>query len=165
MKKEYDLKMKKASSEYLRKNVTLLKKENPRKAYRVLKRMGAPPGENQEEGMFKLANHQAENLSDQESVDRIANHFSKISEEYPPLDVELLPQEIKKKLKDPKDVPFMSRWKTMNLLLKTKLPQSTVPFDIPAKLTKEFANEISVPLSKIFQKIINTEKFASELED
>ena len=78
IRKEYDNKMRKATAKYLKKNVSLLKHENPRRAYKILKNMGAPPAENHENGAFSLSNHVEENLTAQQSVDRIAHHFAKI---------------------------------------------------------------------------------------
>ena len=152
IKKEYDRKMKKASTEYLKRNVSLLKQTNPRKAYKILKQMGAPPGENKEDGMFSLSSHVADNLTPQESVNRIADHFTKISKEYPSLELTLLPEEIKERIRHikPEDIPYISRWTIENTIRKTKIPHSTVPHDIPSRLTKEFAHELSVPLSVIF---------------
>ena len=45
LKKNYDLKYKKAARKYIDKNVADLKYENPGKAYSTLKRMGAAPGD------------------------------------------------------------------------------------------------------------------------
>ena len=53
--------------------------------------MGAPPGSCESEGTFTLQNHQEQNLSTEESIEKIAQYFAQISQEYPPLDLECLP--------------------------------------------------------------------------
>ena len=108
--------------------------------------------------MFSLSNHVSENLTFQQSVNRIANHFTKISQEYPPLEFNLLPEKIRDQVNQikPGDIPFISRWTVENMIRKTKLPHSIVPLDIPPKITKEFAHELSVPLSVIFNETLNT---------
>jgi hypothetical protein len=82
---KYDRKFQNASSNYLQKNVTELKHSNPGKSYSILKRMGAPPGESNDEGSFTLLNHRELNLSTEESIEHIAQYFAQISQEYPPL--------------------------------------------------------------------------------
>ena len=47
-------KLKKAGRNYIQKNVTALKIENPSKAYSFLKKMSAKPGDCEESGSFNL---------------------------------------------------------------------------------------------------------------
>ena len=98
LKEKFNLKMKQAVKNHLDKNVRALKESDPGKAYTTLKRMGSQPGDYLDDGTFSLANHLEENLTKQESVDRIASHFSKISQEYPPFDAMKIPIEVNKKL-------------------------------------------------------------------
>ena len=86
---EYTKKIEKASCEFLRKNVESLKDTNPGKAYSILKKMGAMPGECENSSNFTLPGH--ENLSPTEAAEKIAEHFSQISREFPPLSNNLLP--------------------------------------------------------------------------
>ena len=60
--------------------------------------MKAPPGESEDEGSFTLQTHLDQNLSTEESIEKIANFFAKISQEYPPLDQNLLPKRVRVKL-------------------------------------------------------------------
>ena len=78
--------------------MTALKLENPGKAYKILKRMGAKPGDCQDEGTFNLQNHIEANMSPEESAESVANHFSKISQEYSPLNEANLPPRVHKRL-------------------------------------------------------------------
>ena len=54
--------------------------------------MGAQPGDMLGDGSFSLLNHIEANLSNQESVEKIADHFARISQEYPPFDSDKLSQ-------------------------------------------------------------------------
>ena len=92
---------KKAGRKYILKNVTVLKLENPGKAYKILKRMGAQLGDCQDEGAFSLQNHIEANMSPEESAESIANHFSKISQEYSPLNEANLPPRVLEKINLP----------------------------------------------------------------
>ena len=69
LKQNFDFKLKKASTDYLKKNVTQLKHTNPKKAYSILKRMCSP--EENDSNSFSLKNHVDQNLSIQQSVDKI----------------------------------------------------------------------------------------------
>ena len=63
--------------------------------------MAAMPGDCSDEGSFDLLSHLEDNLSVEESIERIANHFSQISQEFPPINVDLLPEKVKTKICQP----------------------------------------------------------------
>ena len=65
-----------------------LKETQPGKAYKILKDMGAQPGDCTD-------NHQVENLSDKQCAEHIANHFASISQDYKPLDLTLIQDRVK----------------------------------------------------------------------
>jgi hypothetical protein len=52
---------KKAAAKYLAKNVASIIKDNPGKACKVLKQVGSRPGDCQQGGSFRLANHSQQN--------------------------------------------------------------------------------------------------------
>ena len=89
---KFDKKYKRAANDHLEKNVRSLKEENPGKAYGVLKKMGAQPGDCLDEGSFRLTDHVEANLSLAESAEKIAEHFAAISQLYQPLDISKLPK-------------------------------------------------------------------------
>ena len=94
LKGKYDLLFKKAASDYLDKSVRTLMEDDPRTAYKCLKRLAAQPGENESEGDFTLKSHQDANLTGEESLERIAQHFANISQEFTPLDNRSLPPDV-----------------------------------------------------------------------
>ena len=155
LKKEFDQKFKIAAEKFLEKNVLELKNSDPGKAYATLKRMGAQPGDNLEDGNFAILQHLEENLTDQQSVERIAEYFCKISQEYPALDASNLSETVQKKLKNrlKAKIPYVSRYKVENMIRKAKKTKSGVPGDLPAVLTKEFGPELAAPLSTIYNNI------------
>ena len=70
--------------------------------------MAAQPGDCSDEGSFTLSSHLEDNLTSEQSIERIAQHFAEISQEFPPLNFDLLPEQVKAKLNkpvDPKEVP------------------------------------------------------------
>ena len=96
--KQFQLKYKKAAEKYLTKNTEDLKQSNPGQAYRILKKLGAHPGDSTDDNTFTLPSHLSANLSAEESAERIAEHFSAISQEFSPLDTNNLPSRVKVKL-------------------------------------------------------------------
>ena len=70
----------------------------------MTKKMAAQPGDHPDEGSFTLLSHVEENLTAEESIEKIAQHFASISQEFPPLDYNLLPAEVQAKLDQPAGV-------------------------------------------------------------
>ena len=95
LKEEFDIKEQKATN-FLEKNVTEIKNTNPSKAYSIMKKLGGIPGESENQSGFVLPNHEKQNLSIQESSEAIADHFAKISQEFPPLRKDKLPNFVQK---------------------------------------------------------------------
>jgi hypothetical protein len=161
LKDKYDKKLKNAASNYMQKHVTELKQSNPGKSYSILKRMGAPPGSCNEEGTFTLLNHSDQNLSTEESIEHIAQYFAQISQEYPPLDPDSLPQRVRDVLNssDISEEPKLSILDVSEQIRKSKKPKSGVPGDLPKKVTEKFHAELARPLTKIYQKIISSKEW------
>ena len=86
VKKEFDKKYKAAAARYIRTKVEDLKEAEPGKAYNILKTLGSQPGCT-EDLTFSLPGHKEQNLSDEECANRIAEHFAKVSAEFPPLNL------------------------------------------------------------------------------
>ena len=159
LKKLYNEKYEKAAKSYLEKNVRSLKEDDPGKAYKSLKKMAAQPGDCSDEGTFQLQSHMEDNLTEDDSVEKISVHFSQIRQEFPPLNVDLLPDDVKAKLKSPSnqnEMPQLSDYQVYEQLRKSKKPRSNVPGDLPRRLVKEFAPEIAAPAGRIFRNIMNT---------
>ena len=123
--------------------------------------MGAPPGSCNEEGTYTLQNHKDNNLSTEESIEEIANYFAQISQEYPPLDPQALPERVRQKLDelDPPDVPQLSENEVKEKLRTSKKPKSGVPGDLPKKLVEKFYAELAVPMTTIYQKIVSSKEW------
>ena len=156
---EFQIKFKKAAKKYIEKNSTALKQENPGKAFATLRKMGAQPGDCGDEGSFSLQNHIEANMSIEDCTEAIANHFSAISQEYPPLNIANLPPELQHKLNLPisqEILPKISEEAVYKKMKTSKKSKSLVPGDIPKALINECSPELSVPVCKIFQNILRT---------
>ena len=150
---KFEVKYKTAAEKYMRKNIDELKHTNPGQAYSILKKMGAQPGDCTDSNTFTLPNHQAANLTNEQSAEAIAAHFAHISQEFPPLDVKLLPQRVQTKLSLSSNPPVITVKETQDMIIGCKKPKSGVPGDLPRIITKEFADELATPMSRIFNSI------------
>ena len=136
-----------------------MKIAEPGKAYRILKNMGAQPGDCTDSNNFTLPEHARENLTAKESADRIAQYFSKISNEYPPLDLTSLPDRVKANLNSHSHPPVISEYECYKKILRAKKPKAGVPGELPPKIIKEFSVELAKPLQILYNKIIQSGKW------
>ena len=148
------------SKEYVKK-IEELKECNLGQFFRKIKTVGARQGECSETS-FSLSSHVELNLDPESAAEKIAEHFSSISKEYPPIEEQKLPQRVEEKLFHP-DVatksPKIEDFEAYGMLKKRKLKSTTVPGDIPMKLKKEFLPEFSGPSAKIFNSITKTGQY------
>ena len=153
LKISYDKKFKIAASKYLKMCVGTLMEDDPGTAYRCLKRLAAQPGDLQDEGNFTLSSHQDDNLTPEQSLEKIAQHFATISQEFEPLNTNLLPEV---KVTAPVSESDLPGYDVFEKIQKSKKPKSSVPGDIPRKLVKEFGPELASPAGIIFRNIVKT---------
>ena len=151
-----------AAEKYLRKNVDELKQTNPGKAYRIIKQMGAQPGDCSEGTSFTLPNHEGEKLTDEQSAERIAQHFADISQQFPPLNISLLPECVTTKLESESTPPTIEDYEVYEKIKSAKKPLSGVPGDLPRLITKEFAPELAKPICRIINSIVRTAEWPTQ---
>ena len=162
LKEEFEEKLKKEGGKFVRKNMDSLKQTNPSKAYNILKKMGAQPGDCDETNSFNLPAH--ENLSLEEVADKIAEHFSRISQEFPPLSMDRLPERVTLKLAKPESesvIPVLHEYQVYENIKAANKPKSGVPGDLPGKLVTEFSPELSLPICGIFNSILKSSKLGT----
>ena len=152
MKAKFSEKYKKASAQYIEKNVSIAKKENPRKAAQALKLFGTWPGDIQPGGSFQLANHLHENLSPEETLEKYAEYFANISQEFEPLDIDKLPPEVKASING--QTTRKPNLTEFDVWSKIQSSNKTKSSDLPPKLRKSV--HIVKPLTVIYKQIIKT---------
>ena len=162
IKAKFDDKYKKAAQKYMRSKVDDLKEIQPGKAYSILKSMGAQPGDCADDQTFTLPGH--ENLTPQQSAEMIAEHFAAISQEYSPLNINLLPVRVRKRLADNTNPPIISEFECYQKLRKAKKPKSVIPGDLPSRLVKEFIVELSKPYSDLFNNILQSASWPQQFK-
>ena len=96
--------------------------DDPGKAFATLRRLGAQPADGLDDSSFDIVDHLEKNLTADQSVEMIADHFSKISQEFPALCVSKLSNSVRKKLEESSSskLPVVSRWAVQKVLKKAK---------------------------------------------
>ena len=158
---EFEKKFSKSMSDYMQKNITDIMNSNPSKAYALLKRLGAKPGDCDEMTEFTLPSHS--NLTPEESAEIIAEHFSQISQEYPPVDRSTLPNRVQSKIsKADENNPEIFEHEVFEKMKAAKKPKSGVPGDVPRRILQEFSYELAAPVTKVFKNIIKTKSWPAQ---
>ena len=85
------------------------------------------------------------NKTTSQSAEIIADFYSKISNEYKPIELDQLPSYLPSKLP-----PQLEEFDVYQRILKMKNTRSIYPIDVPNKLIKEFAHVLAAPLTNIF---------------
>ena len=112
LKKEFDDLYKREASNYLGKTVTELRNTNLGKMHAILKRLGARPGDSDDNLSFALLDHVRRGLTSEQSAELIAKHFAAISQEFCPLCVTNLPGRVQRKLQLPGTPPTVNEYQT-----------------------------------------------------
>ena len=159
LKENFDLLLKEEIAKYKEKIKNEVLEGRRGSTYPMIKRIGAQP-HSLKKG-FQLPDHAAENYSNNQSAEIIADHFAKISQDLRPLRVEDLPDNVRQALEsnDVSEVPFLSTWMVRKRLMKAKKPLGVVPGDLPRKLVKTFPDEIAAPATLIFNEITRTASY------
>ena len=97
------------------------------------------------------------NLSNLQSAEKIADHFASISNEYPPLDIESLPDRVKLNLEIKTKPPVIEEYECYEKIKAAKKPKSTIPGDLPSEIIKEFSTELANPVHKLLNRIVKSQ--------
>ena len=108
---------------------------------------------------FALPDHVERGLTELQSAEEIADFFSRISQEYDPLDIPSLPERVQMKLEnDPCDHLTFEEHDIYTELMSFKKTCS-VPGDIPVDILTEFLPEIISPITHIFNKVFSSHEW------
>ena len=118
-------------------------------SYPVLKKLSARPASN--ENRFLLPGHSK--MNNLQSAEIIADHFSKISQEYSPLSSSSLPPNIRDFLSVYVEPPRLSVSAVKSRIVRAKKPMNTVLGHLPKKIVQQFVDELAFPVKMLFDKI------------
>ena len=89
-----------------------------------------------------------------EVAQKLCQYFSKISQEYAPIDIDSLPRRVLERLSSPIVPPQESQEKLFEIMTGMKKSTSVVLGDIPAKLKNEFIEHLSYPFTELVNKCL-----------
>ena len=95
LKKLFNVELKKEAEKYKNRVIDEVKVGKRGSAYSAIRKLGEGPDDNIKGKKVFIADFVDENLSDRECAERLANHFSAISQSFPPLEVDNLPAAVK----------------------------------------------------------------------
>ena len=133
----------KAKHSYSKNIVNDLKQSNPSQWYSKIKRMSSHSQELNEETVVQ----DMIGLTDEIQVERIANQFSEVSNAYSPLKDEDIDISY---IIDDRPLPDINPYTVYLKIMSIKKKTSTVLGDIPMKVIKFCAEELSFPLSDVY---------------
>ena len=134
--------MKKSSIRNHYQNLTeKFKTSNPKKYFRVMKEICNPNHQN-----IDFLPEVLQNSTPIERAEKIANHFSMISQSYEPVNLSKLPSFL-----PAQPPPQLSEYDIYQKIKKLKVSQSSHPIDLPSKLRKEYDIFLTLPLKDILK--------------
>ena len=126
-------------------------------SYKAIKKLGTGKVEDVN---FQIPSHVESDFSAQESAETIADHFSRISQEFDPIDPSKFSPSLKNKLSQPmNDIPVLREYEVYHKIVSAKKPNSFVPGDLPKKVVQSFAPELAKPVQTIFNAITQNAEY------
>ena len=145
LKKKFKKLKKKTVRNFYSNFVTELKTSNPAKWYSMAKRLGAE--QSNSDGELKVECLQG--IDNQKSAELVAEHFSKISKEYSPLNTCKLPAYL-----PAEEVLKVNQSDVEERIFRLRNRKSTQPTDLPSKVRKLVSSELSTPLTNIINSCL-----------
>ena len=164
LKERFEETLKNEARKYKEKVIQRVKDGDIKSSYKLLRNLGDGPQDKMKKRELKIPKFIDNNMSDQECADFLADHFSKISQNLEPIDVNDFHPELKNSILKGINCDskvFLNEYEVYEKLSKMKKPNSVVPGDIPPVIMREFAPELAFPVMQIFNKITETCDFPS----
>ena len=140
----------KASKEFYQQFVNDLKVSKPSMYHKMAKRIGGI--DKSERGNLKI--ECLEGLSPQEQVQRVANSFAKVSNQFKPVDKNHLPAFL-----PAQEVPQLQIHQVYEKIQNQKKTKSTLETDLPHRIRKEAALFLAEPLTIVLNESLKQGKF------
>ena len=125
--------------------------------YSAIRRLGDGQSDWDARKEFKIPAYCEKGLTANEAANKLADHFSAISQTVKPLDILKLHPSLRLAVKEgqeDKSKPILSQHDVYRKLMSIKKPNSSVDGDIPKKLVKQHPYLWAGPATKVFNNII-----------
>ena len=150
LRKLYRISKKKSFKNHYEDFATELKKAQPGQYYKIAKQIGGFGNKN----AGKLIIESLEGLDPQQQVERVAESFALISNEYSPVDLSQLPAYL-----PAEQAPQLEVYKVYKKIQMQKKTRSTLPIDIHESLCKEAAEFLAEPLTEVMNTCLKEGKY------
>ena len=161
VKMEFDKKLEAEVEKYVNKIKEEVENAKRGSSYSAIRKLGNRPFESSK-ATFDLPEFVENNFDDKQAAEALADHFSSISNEFKPIDVNEFPPNIKEELdkgKREKNVPILEEHEVFEKISRAKKPHSTVPGDLKRVLVKECSAELTPPVTMIYNKSTESKEF------
>ena len=159
IQKKFQTKLKNEARKYKLKIIEEVRNGTHSSASAAIRKLGETSADRDQRKELKIPAYLEDGLTPQESANRLASHFSAISQTVAPLDVAnfhpALRQTIERGLLT-KDKPVLTQHQVYRKILRIKKPNSSVAGDIPKKLVQKYPFLWAGPATTMFNKIIQT---------
>ena len=162
VKMEFDRKLEAEVDKYMNKIKEEVENGKRGSTYSAIRKLGDRPFESSR-ATFDIPEFVENNLDDKQAAEALADHFSSISNEFQPIDVDEFPPNIKDELdkgKREKNVPILEEYEVYEKNSKAKKTHATVPGDLKRVLVQECSVELTPPVTMIYNKRTKSKELA-----
>ena len=161
VKAEFDTKLEAEATKYRNKIQEEVANGKRGSSYSAIRKLGNRQFEAPVES-FDIPEFIENNFDDKQAAEALADHFSSISQEFQPIDVNKFPPNIKDELdkgRRDENIPILEEHEVHKKIISAKKPHSTVPGDLKRELIKECSVELVPPVTVIYNKITQSKEF------
>ena len=147
------------SSKYKNKIIAEVNEGKRGSGYSAVRKLGESKADREKKKQFTIPAFIDEGLTSVQAANRLADHFSEISQTVAPLNINNFSPALRLEVETGKNSinkPVISQHDVYRKLLRIKKPNYSVEGDIPKKLIQEYSFLWAGPSSIIFNKIIQT---------
>ena len=142
----------------LKKYKRRFRREKKGSGYNAKRKLGFRPKESWKKPEVSILSHTEQNLTNQEAANKLAHHFSSISQTVEPLDQDRFHPALKQTLKEAATGPhpILSQHEVYRNILRVQKPKSAVANDVPRPMIRKYPFIYAAPVTKVFNKMIQT---------
>ena len=158
LRNRFDEKLKQEGIKYKLKIENEVKQGKRGSGYKAIRKLGNRPGDSWHRTEVTLPGYVEQKYTPLQAANKLADHFSAISNTVEPLDISKFHPALKEKLEEGRTCakPILSQHQVYRKIMQVNKPNSSVPGDVPRPLLAKYPYMYAGPATKIFNKIIHT---------
>ena len=159
LKRKFEVKLENEGRKYVQRIEKEVGEGKRGSGYQAIRKLGNRPGESWNKSEFTLPSFVEENLTPLQAANRLAGHFSAISQSVDPLDRSQFPPALRLILEEAKTCPskpILTQHQVYCKILRVTKPKSSVSGDVPRVLMSRYPYLYAAPATRLFNKIIQS---------